>query len=79
MYEISVENLDEDIRIFLYLQGVYCEEGHPYNSLHNINRYIILRAQIQSLGYLGNNFKRSGCVYSIAGWAFLFVQQHKLW
>lgn len=57
MYEISVENLDEDIRIFLYLQGVYCEEGHPYNSLHNINRYIILRAQIQSLGYLGNNLK----------------------
>ena len=81
MYEISVENLDEDIRIFLYLQGVVLWRGSPavHNSLHNINRYII-RAGIQSLGYLCNNFKRNGCVYFIAVWAFLFVQtQQKIW
>ena len=47
-----------------------------HNSLHNINRYII-RAGIQSLGYLCNNFKRNGSVYFIAVWAFLFVQQQK--
>ena len=83
MYEISVESLDEDIRIFLYLQGVVLWRGSPAvntcNSLHNINRYII-RAGIQSLGYLCNNVKRKGFVYFITVWAFLFVQQQqKIW